>query len=224
MLNMRKGERTTAPAGPLMDYETGRGDTRKLALATGMSALGIAVIFPVGAALAIFCRQPVYGDWSKWALLGHIVGWALGVLGIVVAAVPVSDYLLDAALHRQRQRKAFDLELALRKTNGGVVVQETFEEFQFYAERPNDMLLIVTALTRRAATDSQFRPSIGTLVDDGIWVGNRKLGNVNSNQARKILGELADMGFIVGRENGTPGTWAYQSVDDAVERFERARR
>ena len=224
MLNMRKGERTTAPAMPLMDYETGRGDPRKLALATGMSVLGIAIIFPIGAALAILCRQPAYGDWSGWALLGHIVGWALSVLGVVVAAVPVSDYLLDGALHRQRQRKAFDLEIQLRKASGGVVVQETFEEFQFYAERPNDMLLIVTALTRRAATDTQFRPSIGALVDDGIWIGNRKLGNVNSNQARKILGELADMGFIVGRENGTTGTWAYQSVDDAVERFERVRR
>ena len=224
MLNMRKGERTTAPAMPLMDYETGRGDPRKLALAVGMSVLGIVVIFPMGAALAILCRQPAYGDWSGWALLGHIVGWALAVLGLLVAGLPVSDYILDAALHRWRQHQAFDLEMKLRKTSGGVVVQETFEEFQFYAERPNDMLLIVTALTRRAATDTEFRPSIGALVDDGIWIGTRKLGNVNTNQARRILGELADMGFIVGRENGTSGSWAYQSVDDAVERFERVRR
>lgn len=217
---MRQGERVTAPATPLMDYETGRADPRKLVWAAGLSALGIIVILPLGATLAILCSGGAFTG-NGWALLGHVVGWALGVLGIVVAAVPTSDYLLDGALYRRRQQAAFKLELELRKKAGGVVTSEKFEEWQFYAQRPNDMVLIIAAFTRRKATDPYFRPSIGDLTEDGVWIGNRKLGNVNTNQARLILEQLAEMGFITGREKGTSGDWVYDSVDEALTRFER---
>lgn len=219
MVNMRTGERATAPAAPLMDYETGRADPRKLVFAVALSALGIIVILPIGATLAILTSSGIYSN--AWAMLGHIVGWALGVLGFVVAAVPTSDYLLDGALYRRRQQDGFKLEMELRKKAGGVVTVEKFEEWQFYAQRPNDMVLIITAWTRRAATDPHFRPSIGILVDEGVWLGNRKLGDVNTNQARLILGQLAEMGFITGRDKGAGGEWAYDSVDEALIRFER---
>ncbi len=219
MMNMRQGERVTAPAGPLMDYETGRADPRKLAIAVALSALGIIIIIPIGATLAILTISGIYSN--AWSMLGHIVGWALGVLGFVVAAVPTSDYLLDGSLYRRRQYDGFKLEMKLREKAGGVVTVEKFEEWQFYAQRPNDMVLIITAWTRRAATDPHFRPSIGMLVDEGVWLGNRKLGDVNTNQARLILGQLAEMGFITGRDKGAGGEWAYDSVDEALSRFEK---
>jgi hypothetical protein len=203
-----------------MDYETGRADPRKLAIAVALSALGIIVILPLGATLAILCSDGAFNG-GAWALLGHIVGWALGVLGLVVSAVPTGDYLLDGSLYRRRQRDAFKLEMKLREKAGGVVTVEKFEEWQFYAQRPNDMVLIIAALTRRAATDHHFRPSIGTLVEEGVWLGNRKLGDVNTNQARVILTSLAEMGFIVGRADGNAGEWAYTSVDEALTRYER---
>lgn len=220
MMNMREGRRTTAPAAPLMDYEAGRGDPRKLLLAAGLSALGIIVILPAGAALAIVTSEGAFSG-SGWALLGHIVGYCLGLLGVVVAAVPTSDYILDSALHRKRQRDAFNLEMQLRKASGGVVTQEDYKEFFFYADRPNDMALIIMALTRRKAVEPQWRPTTGDLVDEGVWLGNRKLGDVNTNQARVILSTLAEQGFIVGRGDGASGDWIYTSVDEAISRYER---
>lgn len=220
MVNMRTGERATAPAAPLMDYETGRSDPRKLVWAIALSSFGILIVTPAGVALAILCSEGAFTG-NGWALLGHIVGWALGVLGFVVAAVPTSDYLLDAALYRRRQHDAFKLEMRLREKAGGVVTVEKFEEWQFYAQRPNDMVLVIAALTRRAASDPHFRPSIGLLVEEGIWLGNRKLGDVNTNQARLILEQLSEMGFITGRDKGASGEWAYDSVDEALTRYER---
>lgn len=221
MITGRTGQRTTAPAQPLMDFEAGRGDPHKLAWAAAFAAGGLLIVLPLGGALMIVCRPPEYGDWGGWALLGFWVGIGVMVLGVTLALVPMIDYLLDAHRHRLRMHQAFELELELRKQAGGVVVHEEFEEFSFYAERPNDMLLIITALTRRAAAEPQWRPSIANLIDEGIWVGRRKLGNVNTSQARKILGELATMGFIVGRTDGAAGEWVYKELDAAVDRYEQ---
>lgn len=221
MLTGRTGQRTTAPAAPLMDYEAGRSEPKKLAWAVAFAAGGMLVLLPLGGALAIVCRPPEYGEWGGWALLGFCVGIGVAILGLILAIVPMADVMADAAAHRRRVREAFQLELELRESAGGVVVHEEFEEFCFYAERPNDMLLIITALTRRAQTDPQWRPSIATLIDEGVWVGRRKLGNVNTSQARKILTELSEMGFITGRTDGSAGEWVYKELDAAVDRYER---
>lgn len=221
MITARSGNRTTAPANPLMDYEGGKADPRKMLWAVAYAAVGLLVCFPVGGTLAILCRPPAYGEWSGWAALGAFVGVGIIILGVVLIVVPIVDYFFDTMRYRVRLAKAFDQELKLRELTGGLVVHEEFEEFCFYAERPNDMLLIITALTRRAATDPSWRPSIATLIDEGVWVGNRKLGNVNTSQARKILSDLAEMGFIRGRTDGAAGVWAYTSVDEALDRFER---
>lgn len=221
MLTGRTGNRTTAPAAPLMDYESGKGDPRSMAWAVAFSAGGLLIALPIGGSLMISLRPPAYGEWGGWAILGFMVGFGVFALGVAMVLLSIIRYWADSKAHRQRLQAAFDLELELRQQAGGLVTYEEFEEFQFYSERPNDMALVIMALTRRAATDPQFRPSIATLIDEGVWLGRRKLGNVNTSQARKILTDLADQGFIVGRTDGAAGEWKYKSVDEALDRYER---
>lgn len=225
MLTSRSGNRTTAPAAPLMDYEAGKGDPRSMAWAVAFSAGGLLIALPLGGSLIIALRPPTYGEWSGWATLGFMVGCGVFALGLAVVLLSIIRYWADSKAHRRRLEAAFELELELRGQAGGVVTYEEFEEFQFYSERPQDMLLIIMALTRRAQADPQWRPSIGALIEDGVWINRgrsrQKLGNVNTSQARKILTELADMGYIQGRTDGSAGEWVVKEVDTALDLYER---
>jgi hypothetical protein len=224
MLSTRTHQKTTAPAPPLVDYNTGRLEPGAMVRIFGLAAVGLlAGAFP-GGALALLCRPPEYGDWGAWRILGFVLGLCLGFLGLVVFWWPVSELRAERREFRERQRVSFDTDIVLREQGAGLVTHEEVSEFEYTAERDDHLFVVVAAFTREKAHNPHFTPSIGHLTGRGVWIGNSKFANVNSNQARVMLATLAEMGFIQGRDKGTAGEWAYSSVDDAIERFERVRR
>lgn len=226
MIAQRTQQRTSAPAPALMSYETGQAEPRRFGWAAAYMAAGLILLFVPGASLVILCRPPeaAYVTWGGWSVLGFVVGMGLAIGGLIVAIVPMADYLRDRGAYRRRLDQAFALELELRARSGGQIVQESYEENFFYAERPSDLIAVITAFTRARAADPRWRPTIGDLVGEGVWIGGVKLANVNTSQARLMLQTLADLGFIEGRAEGSSGEWVYRETDAALDRFEQVRR
>lgn len=224
MLSTKTHQRTTTPAAPLVDYNTGKLEPRAMLWAFGFAAAGVVALFVPGGALMILCWPPAYGDWGAWSALGFVTGGALTLLGLVVFGWPLSELWAERRAFRVRQADAFALDQELREQGGGLVVHEEVSEFEYTAERDDHLLMVALAFTREKARNSHWRPSIGALTGEGVWIGQRKFASVNTSQARLMLTTLAEMGFIEGRERGAAGEWRFTTADDAIERFEKARR
>ena len=220
MLTARSTQRTTAPAPALMDYNTGQLDAATLARLFGLAALGLLLgVFP-GSAVALLCRPSAYGEWGAWSVLGFALGvsWALG--GAALATWSLGEWHAERRAFRQRQREAFALELELREAQGGVVIDETSNEWELRADKPDEVLWFIVAMHRAALEGREAPWALRRVTEEGVWLGNRKI-DINTNQARLMADNLATMGLITGRTERHPGRWTAQSLDDAVEVFVR---
>lgn len=220
MLSGRSSYRTTAPAAPLVDYNTGKLEPRAMVWVFGMAALGLLVLFVPGAALAIACRPPEYGDWGAWRLLGFATGGALSLLGLTVFWWPVSELRAERREFRERQRVSFDTDIELRHQQGGVVVEEVSNEWELRADKPDEVWYFITAMHWAVAQGQDAPWALRRITDEGVWLGNRKLA-INTNQARQMVDNLATMGFIRGRTERHPGNWVPETLDAAVELYDR---
>jgi hypothetical protein len=220
MLSGRSTQRTTAPAAPLMDYNTGQLDAATLARLFGLAALGLLLgAFP-GSALALLCRPSAYEAWGAWSVLGFALGtsWAFG--GAALATWSLGEWHAERRAFRQRQREAFELELELREAQGGVIIEEHSNEWELRADKPDEVLWFLVAMHRAAQEGREAPWALRRVCDEGVWVGNRKIA-INTNQARLMVDNLATMGLITGRTERHPGQWVPATLDDAVSLYER---
>jgi hypothetical protein len=220
MLSGRSTYKTTAPAAPLIDYNTGRLEPRAIVWIFGIAAVGLLVLFVPGGALMILCQPPAYGDWGAWRILGFVAGGALAVLGVMVFWWPVSELRAERRAFRARQDESFETDIELRRQQGGVIVEEASNEWELRADKPDEVWWFITAMHRAVQGGHDAPWALRRVTDEGVWVGHRKIA-INTNQARLMVDNLATMGLIRGRTERHPGQWVPETLDDAAELFDK---
>ena len=220
MLSGRSSSKISAPAAPLMDYNTGQLDAATLARLFGLAALGLLLgVFP-GGAVALLCRPSPYGEWGAWSVLGFALGNSWALCGLLLAWWSLGEWRAERRAFRNRQEESFALEMELRHAQGGVIVEEHSNEWELRADKPDEVLWFLVAMHRAAHEGHDAPWVLRRVCDEGVWIGNRKIA-INTNQARWMVDNLASMGLIAGRTERHPGRWVPQTLEDAVGIFER---
>jgi hypothetical protein len=220
MLAGRSSSRVTAPAAPLMDYNTGQLDAVTLARLFGLAAVGLLVgVFP-GSAIALLCRPSPYGEWGAWSVLGFALGGSWALCGMLLAWWALGEWYAERRAFRRRQDEAFALELELRESQGGVIVEEQSNEWELRADKPDEVWWFITAMHRAAVEGREAPWALRRVTEEGVWIGNRKIA-INTNQARLMVDNLVQMGYITGRTERHPGRWVPATLDDAAVIYDR---
>ena len=220
MLSGRASYKSTTPAQPLIDYNTGRLEPRALLWIFGIALGGVLAGILPGTALLIALRPPEYGAWSGWAMFGSVIGGLWAFIGGCAFVWPLYEWGTERRAFRERQAESFSTDLELRRSQGGVVVEEVSTEWELRADKPDEVWWFITAMHRAVLGGDEAPWALRRVTEDGVWVGSRKIA-INTHQARLMAQGLETMGLIAGRTERHAGRWTPETLDDALALFER---
>lgn len=221
MLTGRSSYKATAPAPPPMDLDSGKPNARDALLTGGVTLAFWAAAAAGGWIAALFGPHgyETIGEIGIARLIGFAFGMLVGCAGLVLGIDFARLTRRSWISYERRKEEWQDAALTAWEQQRGQVVEEQSNEWELRADKPDEVWYFITAM-HRAARQGQDAPWALRRLEEGVWMGTRKLA-INSNQARLMVDNLATMGLIRGRTERHPGTWVPETLDDAAELYDR---
>jgi hypothetical protein len=222
MLSARSSSKLTAPAQAPMSLDSGK-PTPRDALLVGGVTLACWAAAAVGAWIATLFGPHGYEEISSIGL-GRAIGMGLGLLmagtglwiGIDFARLTRRGWVS----YQDRLEDWHTIVANSWEAQGGQVVEEHSNEWELRADKPDEVWWFITAMHRAAVEGREAPWALRRVTEEGVWIGNRKIA-INTNQARLMVDNLVQMGYITGRTERHPGRWVPATLDDAAAIYDR---
>lgn len=193
------------PAAPPISLDEGRLDVPRMALAGGFT-LGSFLIAGLGCWLAV-------SAWRSSALL-VVFALVLAVVGLAFGVTVMRVALQEVADHRSRVLDWHGAALLAYEQSGQEVVQH-MSETALSPSNVGHALLLAVYVHMRLSEGAQT-PWARRSLSGGIWIANRRAGDVSDMAAREFADTFVKMGLITGRSERFAGEWVPRSADEVV--------
>src|SRR5215218_7218686 len=183
----REVTHTSKPVAPPISLDDGRLDVPRMALAGGFTLCSLLV-----SGFGCWLAGRAWGSSALlvvFALVLAVVGLAFGVTVMRVSLWEVSD-------HRARVLDWHLASLEAYKENGQEVVQHMSET----ALSPSNVghALLMALYVHRRLSEGAVTPWSRRSLSGGVWLANRRAGDVSEVAAREFADRFEKMGLLVG--------------------------
>jgi len=194
------------PAAPPISLDQGRLEVGRVALA-GAFSLGCLIVSGFFLWLASV-------NWVGSSALLVVFSLVLSSVCLVFAWTVGRVSLQEVTDHRERVRLWNDVALDAYQASGQEVVQH-MSETALSPSKVGDALLLAIYVHMRASQGAQTPWSRRSLVG-GLWIADRRAGDVSDTAAREFADRFEKMGLIAGRDDRQAGEWVPRSADEVV--------
>jgi hypothetical protein len=207
---------TVKPAQLPVDLRDARLKLSEAVQLLGYSLLAL-LVGAIGGWLALAATPAAAVDWTKTRAIIALFGASVAIVG-VGQAVNVSR-LMAASWWRYLDwcDRYADVDIESREASGNQERETEVRIWELSANTPRDVLLVALAVWYQVQQGEAHAYTVRGLTGP-LWLGNIRLGDVNTTQAQRTAKALAQVGLIEGRTGTRSGEWTAQSADEVIMR------